>query len=84
MKQNQRIAIGNCELTTDCLIVSVQGWFGAKRHEVPWPRVHTNVVNGELVITDSASSRVRVAMSMRTTYNAVTIGLIAASRGKQQ
>jgi tetratricopeptide (TPR) repeat protein len=78
------IVIGNCELTRHQAVIPMAGWFGTKRYEVPWRFVHTEVAKGDLIITDRTNSRVRIAMPIRTTYNAVTIGLIAASRGKQQ
>ena len=63
---------------------STFGWFGTKRHEVPWSSVQADIVRGERNYFRSYELRIRTAMSMRTTYNAVTIGVIAASRGKQQ
>ena len=84
LEENRKVAIGNCELMRGHLGILVQGWFSGKRHEVPWSRVHTEASRGDIIISDSANSRIRVAMPLRTTYNAVTIGLIAASRGKPQ
>jgi tetratricopeptide (TPR) repeat protein len=92
LDKDKTIVIGNCELThhqvveltRHQVVIPMAGWFGTKRHEVPWPRVHTEVAKGDLIISDRTNSKVRIAMPIRTTYNAVTIGLIAASRGKHQ
>jgi hypothetical protein len=79
---NKTVVVGNCELHRSHLIIP--SWFGMRRHELPWPRVHAEMAAGDVIISDSANSKVRTTMPMGTTYNAVTIGIIAASRGKQQ
>lgn len=84
LDKDKTIVIANCELTRHQVVILVVGWFGTKRHEVPWPRVHIEVAKGDLIISDRTNSRARTAIPLRTTYNAVTIGLLAASRGKQQ
>jgi tetratricopeptide (TPR) repeat protein len=82
LDNDKKVVIGNCELTRSHLIFL--SWFGTKRNEVPWPRVNTEMARGDVIISDRANSRVRIAMPMRMTYNAVTIPMIAALRGKQQ
>ncbi len=82
LDNDKRVVIGNCELNRSHLVIL--SWFGTRRHEVPWPRVLAEMARGDVIVSDRANSKVRTAMPMSTTYNAVTIGIIAASRGKQQ
>jgi hypothetical protein len=82
LDNNKSVIIGNCELNRSHLVIL--SWFGTKRNEVPWSRVHSEVARGDVIISDRANSKIRVTMPMRTTYNAITIGIIAASRGQQQ
>ncbi len=82
LDNDKRVVIGNCELGRSHLVIL--SWFGTRRHEVPWSRVHAEMAGGDVIISDHTNSKVRTAMPMSTTYNAVTIGIIAASRGKQQ
>ena len=82
LDNDKRVVIGNCELSRSHLVIL--SWFGTRRHEVPWPRVHAEMARGDVIISDRANSKVRTTMPMGTTYNALTIGMIAASRGKQQ
>jgi hypothetical protein len=83
LDSDKSVVIGTCELK--CFYVVIPGgWFGTKAHKVPWPRVHTEVADGKMIISDRANSRIKIALPIQTTYNAVAIDFIAASRGKQQ
>jgi tetratricopeptide (TPR) repeat protein len=84
LDSDKGVVIGSCDLRRSHVVIAVAGWFGTKRYEVPWSRVHIDVANGQVIISDRADSKVRTALSARITYNAVAIGLVAASRGKQQ
>jgi hypothetical protein len=83
LDSNKGLVIGTCELKRSYLIVPA-GWFGMKLHEIPWTRVHTEVANGKMIISHRVDSRIKIALPIQTTYNAVAIDFIAASRGKQQ
>ncbi len=84
LDNDKSVLIGSCELNRSHVVIPVAGWFGTKRHYVPRVRINAEAANGQVIISDRADSKVRIVMSTRTTYNAVTIGLVAASRGKQQ
>jgi hypothetical protein len=84
LDNGKRVVIGACELNRASVIIPVGGWFGKKLHEVPWPRIHARMANGEMIISDRANSRIKIALPIQTTYNAVAIEFVAASRGKQQ
>jgi len=83
LDSDKSVVIGTCELNRFYVVIPA-GWFGTKLHKVPWPRVHTEVANGNMIISDRANSRIKIALPIQTTYNAVAIEFIAASRGKQQ
>src|SRR5262249_20079470 len=65
LDNNKRIVIGNCELNRSHLVIL--SWFGTKRNEVPWSRVHSEVARGDVIISDRTNSKIWVAMPMRTT-----------------
>jgi len=69
----QKASIGPCTLEKSGLSFDKSGWFNSKTVNIPWARVETDMVNGMLIVSDRASPKMRVEMSIRDTENAVLL-----------
>lgn len=77
LKDGRPVQIGPCLVTGDGLHFQTKGWFSTKEQKIPWGRAETTVANGDLIVFDSSSPKVRVAMPLHDTDNAVVIQLMS-------
>ncbi len=64
------IQIGTCKVNGLGIQFETKGWGFTSTQFVPWQRVHFDVENGDLIVSDRASPKIKTAMSLRLIDNA--------------
>ena len=80
LKAGNIIQIGPCNITERGVQFETKGWVFSDTQFVPWQRVHLDVENGDLIVSDAASPKVRTEMSLRMIDNAPVLRFLAHLR----
>jgi tetratricopeptide (TPR) repeat protein len=70
LKSGRTIKIGSCTITQKGVEFNSRSLIFSKRHFLPWSRVSTEIENGQLIIMDAHSKKIRTEFSVRETDNA--------------
>jgi hypothetical protein len=77
LKSGNIIQIGPCTISEKGVQFETKGWIFSETQFVPWSRVRLDVDNGELIISDTAATKVRTQMSLRLIDNAPVLHFLA-------
>ncbi len=80
LKAGHTVQIGLCSITEQGVRFETKGLIFSNTHFVPWRRIRLDVENGDLIVSDAASRKARVAMSLRLVDNAPVIRFLAHLR----
>jgi hypothetical protein len=67
---NNTVKIGHCSITKAGIEFDTKGWLFSKSNFIPWSRVEFNIENGDLVVKDKFSTKIKTALSLREVDNA--------------
>ena len=74
------IRIGPCSISEQGIKFETKGLFFTNTQFVPWQRVRLDVENGDLIVSDAATPKVRTEMSLRMIDNAPVLRFLAHLR----
>jgi tetratricopeptide (TPR) repeat protein len=80
LKAGNVIQIGPCSITEQGMQFETKGWVFSDTQFVPWQRVRLEVENGELIVSDAATPKVRTQISLRLIDNAPVLRFLAHLR----
>lgn len=73
----QSILIGPCTVRSADVSFEVKGWLFSKQHSVPWDRLDVSIENGEVIVSDATSRKIKTTFSLRDTANAPLLPILA-------
>ncbi len=76
LDSNQTIRIGSAPVSKAGITFTIDGWFSNKQELCPWHRLRSEIENGEVIITDSANSKAKIALPLAAIDNAIALHLL--------
>lgn len=73
---NQTIRIGSAPVSKAGITFTIDGWFSNRQEVCPWHRLRSEIDNGDVVITDSANSKAKIALTLAAVDNAIALHLL--------
>jgi tetratricopeptide (TPR) repeat protein len=80
MNRGSRLQIGPVSVSKAGIQFTIKGWFSDKQELCPWHRLHADLANGDLVITDSSNSKATISMPLKETDNAFPLYLMIKNK----
>ena len=80
MNRGSRLQIGPASVSKAGIPFTIKGWFSDKQELCPWHRLHADLANGDLVITDSSNSKATISMPLKETDNAFPLYLMIKNK----
>ena len=71
-----RFQIGPASVSKSGITLTIKGWFSDKEQLCPWHRLHADLSNGDLVISDSSNGKATISMPLKETDNAFALYLM--------
>jgi tetratricopeptide (TPR) repeat protein len=71
-----RLQIGPASVSKSGITLTIKGWFSDKEQLCPWHRLHADLSNGDLVISDSSNGKATISMPLKETDNAFALYLM--------
>ncbi|RON13056.1 tetratricopeptide repeat protein [Pseudomonas frederiksbergensis] len=69
--------IGPCKVSSQGIKFETSGWIFTTPHLVPWRRVRVTIENGDVIVSDEQSRKVRISLSLREVDNAPMLSFLA-------
>lgn len=76
LNKGLKLQIGTAAVSKAGIPLTIKGWFSDKQELCPWHRLHAELSNGDLLITDAANSNAKISMPLKETDNAFALYLI--------
>lgn len=76
LDRGSRLQIGPASVSKSGITFTIKGWFSDKEELCPWRRLHADVANGDLVISDSSNGKATMSMPLKETDNAFALYLM--------
>ena len=84
LAKGHTLRVGPCKVTRSGVEFDVKGWIFSDTHLVPWNRVRVDLDNGEMVVKDVHSSKIKVTFSLRDTDNAPVLRVLVNRNNGQE
>lgn len=76
LNRGSRLQIGPASVSKSGIPFTIKGWFSDKQELCPWHRLNADLLNGDLVITNSSNSKATISMSLKEIDNAFALYLM--------
>ena len=84
LESGQTIRIGPCEVSSSGVKFQTNGWIFTDTQFVPWNRVRVTIENGEVILSDAQSTKVKTSFPLRETDNAILLHFLVNVRKKKE
>lgn len=76
LADGKTLNIGEAVVDKHGMAFTISGWFSNKIERCPWNRLRSEIINGDVVITDPANSKCRVALPLAQVDNAIALHVL--------
>ena len=80
LNKGSTLQIGPASVSKAGIPFTIKGWFSDKEELCPWRRLHADVANGDLVISDSSNGKATMSMPLKETDNTFALYLMIKNK----